>query len=121
MFVFVAEKRDLPGHSITMRRSRRSQRIVNAGEQLRAFTLQEIERAAFHEALEHFPIRDTGIEPPAKIFQRIEIAALFTFANGSFHRPLPDILDRSQSITNRLSVAAVDRRRLFASVSARRS
>src|SRR5207253_9329878 len=86
MLVRVPEKRDLSCHSITMCRGRRGQRIVDTGEKLRSFATQKIKRATLDQRFQHFAIGDAGIEPAAKIFQRLEVAAALAFANGKLHR-----------------------------------
>jgi len=58
--------------------------------------MQKIKRATFDQRFQHFAIGDTGIEPAAKIFQRLEVAAALAFANGKLHRSFADIFDRCQ-------------------------
>jgi len=79
-----------------MRRGRRGQRIVDTGEKFCSFAMQKIKRATFDQRFQHFAIGDTGIEPAAKIFQRLEAGAALAFAHGKLHRSFADIFDRCQ-------------------------
>src|SRR5450755_3202220 len=70
----LAEKGDLAGGAIAMRGGRRCERFIDAGEKLSTLATEKIERAAFHEAFQHFAVGNSRIEPTAEIFERSEIS-----------------------------------------------
>ena len=52
---------------------------------------QEIERAAPDQVLENLAIRDAGIQSPAKILERRELASRLALFDRQLHRPLPPL------------------------------
>src|SRR6266568_103799 len=88
-----------------MRGRGRDERFIDAGKKFCALSTEKIKRAGFNQALKHFSICDAGAKSPAKIFQRGEIPSPLAFADRHLHRALADMLDRGQSISDRVVAA----------------
>ncbi len=96
----IAEERDLSGRPIAVRGSGGRQRLLDAGEKLGAFALEEIKGTGFDQALDDFAVGEARIEPAAKIFQRAEVPSPLTFRDRGGHGAFADILDRGESVTD---------------------
>ena len=85
-----------------MRRRRSGQRLIDAGEKVRALAPKEIERARLDQTLDHFSIGDASSESSAKVFQRSELPSSLPFLDGHLHGRFADMLDRSEAVADRV-------------------
>ena len=65
----VPEKGNLAGDAIAMSRDGGRERIIDTGNELGAFAIEEVKSARFDETLQHLSIGDSRIEPTTKILQ----------------------------------------------------
>src|SRR5215468_4678301 len=94
------KQRDLTSNTIPLGCRRSAEGFIDARKELGALPAKKIKGARFHQAFQHFSIRNSSVESSAKIFQRRKKGVSVALANGDCHSAFSNVFDGSETVTN---------------------